>query len=65
MSSTLKTYRVYCYDHVQHVVSSDLIKACSDDEVVEKATAAGFGTRCEIWEGNRLVAQLGSERLQA
>ena len=65
MSSPLKTYRVYCYDSVRRIVSNDIIEASDDEEAVARATAAGFGTRCEIWEGNRLVAQLDGERLQA
>ena len=65
MSSPLKTYRVYCYDSVQHVVSSDIVEAAGDEEVIAQATVAGFGTSCEIWEGNRLVAQLEAERRQA
>jgi hypothetical protein len=27
--------------------------------------AAGFGSKCEIWEGDRLVAQLGEEHRQS
>lgn len=65
MSSPLKTYRVYCYDSVQHIVSSDIVEAASDEEVIAQVTAAGFVTSCEIWEGNRLVTQLEGERRQA
>ena len=60
MSSPSKTYRIYCYDAARHVVSSDFIDASSDQEAISKAEAAGFGSRCEIWDGNRLVAQLDS-----
>ena len=65
MSDTNEVYRVYCYDSVQKVVSSDLIEASSDDEAIAKAEAAGFGTKCEIWQGDRLVAKLEAQRRQA
>jgi hypothetical protein len=61
MSSPAKTYRVYCYDAVHKVVSVDLIDASTDDEAIAKAKAQGFGSRCEIWDGRRMVAQLGEE----
>ena len=64
MSSPLKTYRVYSYDSVQHVVSSDIIEASDDEDVIAQASSPRF-TRCEIWDGNRLVAQLEGERRQA
>ncbi len=65
MSDTQRTYRVYCYDSVRNLVSSDLIEASSDEDAVAKAEAAGFGTKCEIWEGDRLVAKLEAERREA
>ena len=65
MSSPLKTYRVVCYDAARHEVSNDLIEAANDEEAIASAYAMGFGTRCEVWEGKRLIAQLESERRQA
>jgi len=43
-------------------VSSDTIDAATDEDAIAKATAAGFGSKCEIWDGDRLVAQLEGER---
>jgi hypothetical protein len=60
-----KTYRIYCYDGARKIVTADWIEAASDEEAIAKAQAAGFGSRCEIWEGKRLVAQLEEERRQA
>ena len=57
-----KTYRVYCYDHGLKAVTADFMAAASDEEAIAKAQAVGFGTKCEIWQDNRLVAQLGGER---
>ena len=65
MSAPNKTYRVYCYDAVHKAVSVDLIDAASDEEAIAKAKEQGFGSRCEIWDGRRLVAELGEERLEA
>ena len=56
------TYRVVCYDAANRLVTADLIEAASDEEAIAKAQAVGFGTKCEIWQDNRLVAQFGGER---
>jgi len=63
MSAPAKTYRVYCFDLAHKQVTADLVEAASDEEAIAKAEAAGFGTKCEVWEGKRLVAQLEAERL--
>jgi len=57
-SSENKTYRVYCFDGVRKALTNDLIQAASDDDAIAIANAMGFGTKCELWEGNRLVAEL-------
>lgn len=62
MSSPLHTYRVYCYDGIHRIVTADFIEADSDESAIAKAEAAGFGSKCEIWDGKRLVAQLQGER---
>lgn len=65
MSAQKRTYRVYCYDDVHKVVSVDLIEAASDDQAIAAAQAQGFGSKCEIWEGRRLVLQLADEEQRA
>jgi len=65
MSSPEKSYRIYCYDSARRIVTSDWLEAASDEEAIAKAQAAGFGSKCEIWDGKRLVAQLDEERRQA
>ena len=62
MSASEKTYRVYCYDAAHKIVTADVIDAISDEDAIAKAHAQGFGSKCEIWEGKRLVAQLEAER---
>lgn len=62
MSSPTKTYRVYCYDDVHKILSGDWLEAASDEEALAKAHAKGFCTQWEVWDGNRLVAQVGEKR---
>jgi hypothetical protein len=65
MSAASKTYRLYRYDGAHKVVTADWIEAASDEEAVANAEAAGSGSKCEIWDGRRLVAQFESERRKA
>ena len=65
MSDQPKTYRVYCYDAAHKVVTAEWLKADSDEEAIAKAEAAGFTSKCEVWDGDRLVAQLDSDRRTA
>ena len=66
MSPLLKTYRVYCFDARHKMLTADLIYAVDDADAVAKAFEAGFGTRCELWEDRRMVAELTeNDRQQA
>jgi hypothetical protein len=65
MSAPQRTYRVYCYDAAHKILTNDLLEAASDEAAIAEAKAMGFGTKCEIWEGTRLVAQLEDERRHA
>jgi len=66
MSAPLKnTYRVYSYDAARKIVSADWIEAADDGEAIAAAEASGFGTKCELWDGERLVAELRDQRRQA
>jgi len=62
MPAPLKRYRVYCFDASLNTVTSDWIEAEDDEQAIAQAQAAGFGSKCEIWDGKRLVAQLEAER---
>ena len=62
MSQAPRTYRIYCLDAARKIVSADWLDATTDEDAVAEAEAAGFGSKCEIWNGDRLVAQLESER---
>jgi hypothetical protein len=55
MSSPSNTYRLVRYDAANMVLTAELIKAASDDEAI--ATAQATAGKCELWHGNRLVAE--------
>lgn len=61
MSGPKKTYRVYCLDASEQMVTAELIEAASDEDAIAQAQANGFGDKCEIWQARRLVAELRSE----
>ena len=63
--SPRQTYRLYMFDGVRMVLSNDLIEAASDEEALAAAHLAGSGTRTELWQGRRLVAEIEAERQQA
>lgn len=63
MPTFLKSYRIYSYDGAHHIVTADIIEAATDEQAIAKAEAGGFGSKCEIWDGRRMVAQLNDQRL--
>ena len=65
MSIIPEIYRVYRFDLDRKMVTAELIKAADDAEAIAKLEMAGFGTKCEVWHGRRLVAELEGERRQA
>lgn len=65
MSAPKKTYRVYAFDLTRKEVTADFVKAANDEEAVATVQAGEFGSKCEIWDGRRLVAQIEGERRQA
>ena len=65
MSAPQKRYRIYCFDGQQKIVTADWLDAADDAQAIAEAHKRGFGSQCEIWDGERLVAQLEAERRQA
>ena len=65
MSVPPNVYRLCWFDGVQRNVIADLIEAATDEEAIASAESSPSGTKCEIWHGQRLVAQIDSERRQA
>jgi hypothetical protein len=55
-------YRVYCHDRAIRVVTAEWVDAASDEEAVAAVEALYPTLVCEIWQGNRLVAKLDSDR---
>jgi len=60
LSAPPREYRIYTYDGIRRIVTSDWIKASSDEEAIAHARALA-STRCELWDGDRLIAELGTE----
>jgi len=61
MSAPPRTYRIYCYDSRSKILSAEWLDATTDEESIAESKALGFGSKCEIWNGDRMVAQLGEE----
>ena len=60
-----QTYRYYCLDSVGHLHSAEWFEAESDEEAISVIEAKHENDRCEIWQGNRLVAKIAPKRLSA
>lgn len=65
MAAPRTTYRIASYDSARKIVTAELFEAVSDEDAITRTKTAGFGTKCEIWDSNRLVAELVGERLSA
>lgn len=65
MSDPTKTYRIYSFDAARRIVSAEWLPASDDADAVARAQAQGFGSKGEVWDGGRLVAQLEADRLHA
>lgn len=62
MSTSPRTYRVVCFDGARNQVSADWLTANSDEHAIAETQASSFGSKCELWHGRRLVAQIEAER---
>ena len=60
-----KTYRVVRLDGAINSLDVLFVKADGDDEAVTAVETNGYGIKCEIWDGQRLVATLESARRTA
>ena len=52
-------YRYYRLDANGHLHGTEWIAASSDEKAINHVRAKHPDDRCEIWQGQRLVAQLG------
>jgi hypothetical protein len=51
-------YRLYCMDGLGKIGRVEVLEAENDDEAVSLAWAKKLSVTCEVWDGNRLVAQI-------
>ena len=55
----MANYRLYCLDGAGRITgAADVIEAPSDEEAIAIARERSPETRCEIWQGRRLVATI-------
>jgi hypothetical protein len=59
-------YRLYCLDARGQISMAEWIDAEDDQDAIRQAQASKQDARkCEVWDGNRLVARLDSQDLVA
>jgi hypothetical protein len=56
----VETYRLYCLDGVGKVASAEWIEAEDDEGATRIAEEMHGGRACELWQGQRLVLEIGS-----
>lgn len=54
-----ESYRYYCLDGIGHLHGTEWFSAASDEDAVAQVQAKHPDGKFEIWQGQRLVAQLG------
>lgn len=57
----MPAYRLYRVDGAGRIVSAEWLEAADDDSAVEAARVSGNGSRCELWQRQRLVARLNPD----
>lgn len=59
----MASYRIYCLDGAGHIALAEWIEAENDAQAIAKARATHESAlRCEVWQGQRLVATLAAEK---
>jgi len=63
---TMVAYRLYCLDSAGQISLADWINAADDQDAIRQAREVERGaSKCEIWQGSRLVATLDAQDLAA
>jgi hypothetical protein len=57
----MSEYRLYRVDGAGRILSAEWLEAADDDSAVAEARTCAEGTRCEIWQRDRLVARLSPQ----
>ena len=60
-----QTYRYYCLDGVGVLHDTQWITADNDHDALAQVGARHPDGKCEIWQGDRLVAKIEPDRLRA
>ena len=49
-------YRLYWLDGARRIAgAADIVSAADDDDAIAQARSAARASRCELWQGRRLV----------
>jgi hypothetical protein len=56
------TYRLYCLDGLDKVASAEWLEADGDEGAITAAQDLRDGRKCELWQGDRLVARMDARR---
>ena len=60
----MEGYRIYCLDGAGRTALAEWLEASSDEDAIQQAHVLKNGARrCEVWQCNRLVAELSHEEL--
>ena len=62
---SLEPYRYSCLDSTGHLYNGQWLDVQSDEEAVAIIAAKHPDSKCEVWQGRRLVATLSPKRLSA
>jgi hypothetical protein len=60
-----ENYRYYCLDGAGHLHEAAWFESQGDEDAIAQIKAKHPDSKCEIWQGQRLVAQLSPARLRA
>jgi len=58
-------YRVYSLDGSGRYLSTEWIDADSDESAIAAVRSSKPGSKCEIWDGQRMVTKIEPTRLSA
>lgn len=60
-----ENYRYYCLDSTGRLHDAAWFVATSDEDAVSQIEQKHPDAKCEVWQGNRLVASFSQARLRA
>lgn len=62
----MRHYRLYCLDETGRIGLAEWIEAADDADAIRQAHDLNErALKCEIWQGQRLVATIGQQALSA